>query len=321
MQLSDLLSRVEVIGIPTRTNFRGVRLREIALIRGANHWGEFSPFKDYSRERDALWLHAALEAMQGSHPHPRRTHVQVNATLPEVPVAQVGEVLSWFPGSKTVKVKIGTSNDLERISEVFRIIPDARLRLDANGLFSIHEAEDFLTALYNKYGHQIEYVEQPCASLAENEAAKLPIPVAIDENLRLGDDIAMINKVADVVIVKVAPLGGITRALEIIAKLDRPVVISSALESTVGLSAGIALAAHLPEDVICGLGTAALLSADVVHNPALPQNGVVKVEAVTIDTEAIARFRLPQEQVAWWHNRITDAFHTMSIKQEQKGSK
>jgi O-succinylbenzoate synthase len=320
MQISDLLSRVEVIGIPTRTNFRGVQLREIALIRGEKRWSEFSPFKDYSSERDALWLQAALEAADENFPTPIRTRVMVNATLPEVPVAQVGEVLSWFPGSQTVKIKVGTANDEERIEEVFQIIPGARLRLDANGLFSIQQAQDFFTSLYNKYGHQIEYVEQPCATLAENGALNLPIPIAIDENLRLGDDLSEINKVADVVIVKVAPLGGIARALKIISQLNKPVVISSALESSVGMSAGIALAAHLPEDVNCGLGTVALLSGDIVRNPLLPQDGAVPVNEVEVVEELLGRFRLDQAQVAWWHNRIASAHKRLMENLERKES-
>ncbi|MFM8254380.1 MAG: o-succinylbenzoate synthase [Actinomycetota bacterium] len=308
MQPSDLLSRVKVIGLPTRTNFRGVSLREIALIKGEKRWSEFSPFKDYSVERDALWLQAALESANQDFPDPVRQQVRVNATLPEVPIEQVGEVLSWFPGSTTIKVKVGTANDEERIREVFRIVPEARLRLDANGLFSIHEAQEFLTSLYNKYGHHIEYVEQPCASLSENEALTIPIPLAIDENLRLGEDLGEINRIADVVIVKVAPLGGITRALNVISKLEKPVVISSALESSVGLTTGIALAAHLADDVICGLGTAALLDSDVVKDPLLPQNGFVSVTEVEIDDAALARFQLPQEQLEWWHNRIANAY-------------
>lgn len=319
MQLSDLLSRVTVVGIPTRTNFRGVTVREIALIKGKKRWSEFSPFKDYSVERDALWLQAALEAADQDFPTAAHSQVRVNATLPEVPIAQVGEVLSWFPGCTTVKVKVGTTNDEERITEIFRIIPDARLRLDANGLFSIQEAQDFLTSLYNKYGHKIEYVEQPCASLAENAALHLPIPLAIDENLRLGDDVGEINKVADVVVVKVAPLGGITRALNIMSNLDKPVVISSALESSVGLAAGIAVAAYLTEDVICGLGTAALLDSDVVKKPLLPHNGFVSVEEIEIDEAAVARFQLSHEQVQWWHNRIAKAYekNTANIERGQ----
>lgn len=306
--LPDLLSRVEVIGIPTRTNFRGVSRREIALIKGEKRWGEFSPFSDYSLERDALWLQAALEASENDFPQPIRKRILVNATLPEVSVERVGEVLSWFPGSTTVKVKVGTANDEERIAEVFRILPDARLRLDANGLFSIHEAEEFLTSLYNKYGHQIEYVEQPCLSLAENAALKLPIPIAIDENLRLGDDVSEINRVADVVVIKVSPLGGVTRALQLISALDKPVVISSALESSVGLSAGIALAAHLPEDVVCGLGTATLLTGDVAKSPYLPKDGAVFVHVPEIDLELIAKYRLSPEKSEQWHNRIANAY-------------
>ena len=318
MHINDLLSRVEVVGIPTRTNFRGVKVREIALIKGGKRWGEFSPFADYSVERDALWLRAALEAANEDFPKPVRTRIPVNATLPEVPVARVGEVLSWFPGSTTVKVKVGTADDEARIREVFANIPDARLRLDANGLFTIAQAQEFLTSLYNQYGHKIEYVEQPCASLAENRALKLPIPIAIDENLRLGDDIAEINSVADVVIVKVAPLGGVNRALKLIERLDKPVVISSALESSVGMVAGIALAAHLPQEMVCGLGTVALLDGDLVTDPLLPNAGSVEVREVTLDPKRVAEFRLPQEQVTKWHNRIARAFERVVAHKERE---
>jgi len=318
MQTSELLSRVEVVGIPTRTNFRGVKLREIALIKGEKRWGEFSPFADYSVERDALWLSAALEAANEDFPKPVRTRIPINATLPEVPLSQVGEVLSWFPGSTTVKVKVGTADDEARIREVFAHIPDARLRLDANGLFTIAQAQEFLTSLYNKYGHKIEYVEQPCASLAENRALKLPIPIAIDENLRLGDDISEINSVADVVIVKVAPLGGVNRALKVIERLDKPVVISSALESSIGMVAGIALAAHLPQEMVCGLGTVALLDGDLVTDSLLPKAGSVEVREVTLDPKRVAEFRLPQEQVTKWHNRIARAFERVVAHRERE---
>jgi O-succinylbenzoate synthase len=318
MELHDLLTRVEVVGIPTRTNFRGVSLREIALIKGERQWGEFSPFKDYSVERDALWLQSALESATQSFPQPIRERVLVNATLPEVPIHQVGEVLSWFPGSTTVKVKVGTSDDHARINEVFQINPDALLRLDANGLFTIAQAEEFFTSLYNQYGHRIEYVEQPCASLAENAALNLPIPIAIDENLRLGGDLSEINKVADRIIVKVAPLGGIKRTLKIISQLDKPIIISSALESSVGLAAGIALAAHLPDDAVCGLGTIALLQSDVVANSLLPQSGSVPVTNIKVDSELIARYRLSQEQVAWWHNRIAQAYEKFRANIERE---
>jgi len=318
MQTSELLSRVEVVGIPTRTNFRGVKLREIALIKGEKRWGEFSPFADYSVERDALWLSAALEAANNDFPKPVRTRIPINATLPEVPLSQVGEVLSWFPGSTTVKVKVGTADDEARIREVFAHIPDARLRLDANGLFTIAQAQEFLTSLYNKYGHKIEYVEQPCASLAENRALKLPIPIAIDENLRLGDDISKINNVADVVIVKVAPLGGVNRALKVIERLDKPVVISSALESSIGMVAGIALAAHLRQETVCGLGTAALLDGDLVTDSLLPNADSVEVREVTLDPKRVAEFRLPQEQVTKWHNRIARAFERVVAHRERE---
>jgi O-succinylbenzoate synthase len=309
MELNDILASVEVIDIPTRINFRNTTFREIALINIDGNWGEFSPFPDYSVERDALWLGSAIEAATTKFPPAKRDRITVNATLPAVSLNQVGEVLSWFPGCRTIKVKIGTTLDIERIDEVLRIIPDARFRLDANGLFSITEAENFLTDLYNRYSELIEYVEQPCASLPENAALKSPLPIAIDENLRLGDDVSEINKVADVVVMKVAPLGGIARSLQIIERLDKPVVISSALESSVGISAGIALAAHLQEEIICGLGTVALLAGDVARQPLLPTEGAVPVTTLEVDSQSLAQYRLSKERINWWHNRIENAFH------------
>ena len=311
MELAEILANVHIVGIPTRTNFRGVSLREIALLHHDGRWAEFSPFSDYSIERDSLWLQGAIDALEKPLPPAKRSSVKVNATLPEVPISRVGEVLSWFPGSSTVKIKIGTRDDEERIAEVFRIIPGARLRLDANGLFSIQEAENFLTQLYNTYEDAIEYVEQPCATLAEIKVAKLPIPIAIDENVRLGDDVREINEVADVVIIKVGPLGGITRSLRTIDQLDKPVVISSALESSIGISQGIALAAHLPDDVTCGLGTVALLDGDISQKPLTPHDGKVPVSEITVDLKLVEKYQLNPERNLWWHNRISAAYTKM----------
>ena len=314
MLTSELLSRVEVIGIPTRTNFRGVQLREIALIRGEKRWGEFSPFKDYSIERDALWLQAALEAVDEKFPAPMRTRVLVNATLPEVPVAQVGEVLSWFPGSQTVKVKVGTANDEERIEEVFQIIPDAQLRLDANGMFSIAQAQDFFSTLYNKYRHRIEYVEQPCATLEElrqlKEKLAFEIKIAGDEVIRKAEDPFAINLqgAVDILMLKAAPLGGITRAREIGAHHKLPMVVSSALDSAVGISYGLQLAASLPSlDYACGLATGQLLSADIAELPL--KNGELAVHSVSPDADLLAKYAVPVERLTWWKERTKRAFY------------
>lgn len=321
MQLKEVLERTHILSIPTKTNFRGVSVREIALIEGDTNWGEFSPFLEYDVKESRLWLQSAIESAKGSLLKNNLDFIEVNATLPAVPIPQVEEVLSWFPGCNTVKVKVGTETDILRIREVFRINPNSWIRLDANGLWSISEAKLFLTEFIAEFGDRLDYVEQPCETLAENKQLKnelkFPIKIAIDENLRKGGDLNEIVKVADLLIIKVAPLGGVSACLKLIDKVAIPIVISSALESSIGISAGVALATQLPMQsdtpLKFGLGTVALLVDDVVINPLLPLDGKIKVEQPEIDFAKIKYFAASQERKKWWYQRINDIYELGSL--------
>ena len=321
MQLKEVLDRTHIVSIPTKTNFRGVQFREIALIEGDTNWGEFSPFLEYEAKEAMNWLKSAIESAETPFQSNGIDFIPVNATLPAVEIEQVAEVLSWFPGCNTVKIKVGTKEDLERIREVFRINARAKIRLDANGLWSVSEAKNFLEGLNNEFGSSLDYVEQPCQTLAENQKLKneltFPLKIAIDENIRNGGNLEEILKVADVLIIKVAPLGGISSCLQLIEKVSIPIVISSALESSVGISAGVALAAHLPRrnesPLPFGLGTVALLKGDVVTNPLLPVAGKIKVEKANVDLDKLKKYSVSDFRKIWWHQRITDIYNLGSL--------
>ena len=321
MQLKEVLDRTHIVSIPTKTNFRGVQFREIALIEGDLNWGEFSPFLEYGAEEAAPWLRNAIESAVTPFQSTGINFIPVNATLPAVPIEQVAEVLSWFPGCNTVKIKVGTNEDLERIREVFRINAAAQVRLDANGLWSVGEATEILESLYREFGTSLEYVEQPCETLAENKQLKneisFPLKIAIDENLRKSGNLDEILEVADLLIIKVAPLGGVSACLELIEKVEIPVVVSSALESSVGISAGVSLATQLlsrnETPVPFGLGTVALLEGDVVRNPLLPVDGKIKVEKIDIDINQLKKYSVSDSRKTWWHQRITDIYSLGSL--------
>ena len=193
MQLKEVLDRTHIVSIPTKTNFRGVEFREIALIEGDTNWGEFSPFLEYEAKAAKHWLKSAIESAVTTFESNGLDFIAVNATLPAVEIEQVAEVLSWFPGCNTVKIKVGTKEDLDRIREVFRINAGAQIRLDANGLWSVAEAKTFLESLNKEFGSSLDYVEQPCLTLAENQKLKneltFPLKIAIDENLRNGGNL------------------------------------------------------------------------------------------------------------------------------------
>ena len=319
--LDDLLATLRVITLPTRTNFRGVTYREVALMQGPQGWGEFSPFLEYEPQEAMSWLKSAIESAKTPFQSNGIDLVPVNATLPAVPIKQVAEVLSWFPGCNTVKIKVGTKDDLARIREVFRINASAQVRLDANGLWSVAEAKEILESLYRDFGSSLDYVEQPCQTLAENKKLKeevsFPLKIAIDENLRKSGNLNEILEVADLLIIKVAPLGGVSACLQLIEKVDIPVVVSSALESSVGISAGVSLATQLlsrnKAPVPFGLGTVALLEGDVVRNPLLPVDGKIKVEKIDIDINQLKKYSVSDSRKTWWHQRITDVYSLGSL--------
>lgn len=312
-----LVEDVHVVSLPMRVPFRGVHTREALLLRGPAGWGEFAPFLEYDDIESARWLSAAIEAAFTGWPAARRTAVPVNATVPAVAAREVGDVLARFPGCTTAKVKVaqagqGPSDDLDRVAEVRSVLgAGGRVRVDANGAWTVEQALRSLEALAP---YDLEYAEQPCETVAELAAVRaglaragLPMLIAADESVRKATDPArvLLAGAADILVVKVAPLGGVAPALSIAAACGLPVVVSSALDTSVGIRAGIALAAALPAlPYACGLGTASLLGADVVRPPLVPVTGVIEVRPVTADPDLLAAAAAPAERHRWWLERL-----------------
>lgn len=315
--LVDLLSGMRVVSIPMRVRFRGVDTREAALFRGPAGWGEFAPFPEYEPAEASRWLAAAVEAAWETWPDPLRPSIAVNATVPAVAADEVPAVLARFDGAGTAKVKVaerGQSlhDDVCRVAAVRDAMgPRARIRVDANGGWGVAEATDALAALA-AYG--LEYAEQPCATVDELRELRLALArsgievlVAADESIRRAEDPLRVarEEAADLIVVKVAPLGGVRAALEIVAQCGLPAVVSSALDTSLGMSAGVALAAALPElRYACGLGTVALLAGDVAEPGLTPRGGVLPVGRVAAEEPLLERWAAPAERVRWWRQRV-----------------
>jgi O-succinylbenzoate synthase len=323
--LAELLAGLRVVAIPMRVRFRGVTVREAALLHGPSGWAEFAPFPEYAPGESARWLAAAVEAGWGRWPAPRRRHIPVNATVPAVAAEDVATVLARFDGATTAKVKVAErgqrlQDDLDRVAAVRDVMgPSGRIRVDANGGWSVREATDALGRLA-AYG--LEYAEQPCTEVRELRELRLALArhgvdvlVAADESIRKAEDPVRVarEEAADLVVVKVAPLGGVTRALEVVAECGLPAVVSSALDTSVGMAAGLALAAALPElPFACGLGTVALLEGDVTHTPLLPSAGSLPVGRIAADEDLLERWAAPQDRVAWWTDRVRDCWSVLA---------
>jgi O-succinylbenzoate synthase len=308
---------VHVVSIPMRMAFRGVLHREAVLLRGPVGWGEFAPFLEYDDLEAARWLAAGLEAATVGWPAPVRQQVPVNATVPAVAAAEVAAVLARFPGCTTAKVKVAQAgqslaDDLDRVAAVRASLGAAgKVRVDANGAWSVEDAQRAVTALAP---FDLEYVEQPCAELDELAAlrralarAGVDVPVAADESVRKAEDPlrVAVAGAADVVVLKVAPLAGVARALEVAAGCGLPVVVSSALDTSVGISAGVALAAALPElPFACGLATTALMAADVVRDSLDGHGGTIRAGAVVPDPDRLAALAAPADRQQWWRDRL-----------------
>jgi len=308
-----------VFALPLRTRFRGVDVREGVLLRGPCGWGEFSPFTEYDERECVPWLRAAQEAAQTGWPPPVRDRVPVNATVPAVPAERVASVLARFPGCTTVKVKVGErdqapADDLDRLAAVREAIgPTGRIRVDANGAWELDLAVRLLPA-YDRVAGGLEYAEQPCAEVADLAALRrrVDVPVAADESIRRAEDPLRVARLeaADVAVLKVAPLGGVRACLRIAERIGLPVVVSSALETSVGIAAGVALAAALPDlPYACGLATAGLLAGDVTADPLLAEEGALPVRRVEPDPQLLAAARPDARSVAWWERRLAAVAH------------
>ncbi len=315
--LNEILASLQVLTLPTRTNFRSVTKREVALFKGPNGWGEFSPFLEYEAEEASYWLGAGIEAAFGQLPLTQRDEIEINATLPSVDTKiDVENILSWYPGAKVVKIKVGgeLSLDFARIENALAVNPKLKIRLDVNGGWSVKEATDAVAQLVERFGvDTFQYIEQPVATVEELRELKLPIPVVGDEVIRKAKDpfAVDLNGAVDILMLKVSPLGGIERARAIAAHHKLPVVVSSALESAVGIAHGLKLAAALPElKYACGLGTGKLLANDVAELPIV--EGRMKV--TTVNPSGMLNLQAAPERITWWENRIRDSFEVWQAR-------
>lgn len=298
---------LQVVSIPVKNTFRGIKSREIALFEGPAGWSEFSPFLEYDNKQSATWMKAALEAATKPAPTPIRNEIMVNATLPNIKPGEVEKVLSNFDGCTTIKIKINDFTiDRELLIESLKHVPNARFRLDINGGWTLDEAIVNLKNYEGEFAGLIDYVEQPCIDIADLKVLKneTGIKIAVDESIRkfLGSDLTKLKDVADIAVIKWAPSGGINAALDLIKQISLPVVVSSALDSSVGISHGLALACAIPNLYgACGLATVALLEGDVTSDSLLASKGVIANHKVTPDR--ISEFKVDNQRQKWWQDR------------------
>jgi len=303
-----MLEGLRAFAIPMPVRFRGITVREGALIEGPAGWGEFSPFAEYGPKESARWLASALESATAGWPGPARDRIPVNVTVPAVGPEQAMKIVAGS-GCRTAKVKVAErgqaeSEDIERVEAVRDALgPDGRIRVDANGAWEPGQAARVLRRLA-RFG--LEYAEQPCATLAELRR-HIDIPIAADESIRRAEDPLRVRAAgaADIVMLKVQPLGGVRAALRVAEACGLPVVVSSAVDTSVGLAAGVALAAALPDlPYACGLGTMSLLAGDVTARPLAPESGSLPVRRPDVDPDELARW---EADPAPWRERARAA--------------
>jgi O-succinylbenzoate synthase len=304
---------MRVFAIPMTTRFRGITVREGALVEGPAGWGEWSPFTEYPAAEAEAWLRCAEEAAAGDWPERVRDRVPVNATVPVVSPEAAHELV-LRSGCATAKVKVadpGTplADDLARVEAVRDALgPSGRLRVDANGAWDVDDAVTAIAEL-DRAANGLEYVEQPCATVEQlaDVRRKVSVPIAADESIRRAEDPYRVRdlEAADVAVLKVQPLGGVRACLRIAEDISMPVVVSSALETSLGLAAGVALAAALPTlDHACGLATRALLTADVASPELLPVGGALTVEQPAVVPSLVDAVAAAPDRVAWWKERL-----------------
>lgn len=305
---------MEVFAVPLRTRFRRIDVRDGVLLRGEAGWGEFSPFWDYDDAESLAWWRAAREAADVGFPEPVRDRVPVNVTIPVVPPERAAELVRTSGGCRTAKVKVAEPGEpfaaevarLEAVRDALG--PRGKIRIDANGAWDVDTALARLPVLDRAAGG-LEYVEQPVATVEELATVRRrqDVLVAADESVRRAEDPLAVARAeaADVLVLKVQPLGGVRACLRIAEETGLPVVVSSALETSVGLAAGVALAAALPElPFACGLATAQLLQGDVVAEPLLPVGGAITVRRPRPDLDALEGLRADVATRQRWEERV-----------------
>ncbi len=304
---------LHVFSIPLRTRFRGITVREGVLLRGEAGWGEWSPFLEYDDATSRPWLACAREAADIGWPAPLRREVPVNVTVPATDPERAHAIV-LAGGCRTAKVKVAErgqalADDLARVEAVRDALgPDGLVRVDANGGWDVDEAVRAIAAIDRAAGG-LEYVEQPVMAVEDLAVVRrrVDVPVAADESIRRAADPYRVRdlEAADIAVLKVQPLGGVRACLRIAEDIGLPVVVSSAVESSIGIAAGVALAAALPElHHACGLATVQLLTDDVAASPLLPVEGMLPVGRAEVDDDALRRLTAPDDRVDHWRRRL-----------------
>ncbi len=298
------------------TTFRGLAFREMLIFKGSERFAEFSPFLEYEDPEAAIWLKSALSWANNPLPKTIRSKIPINATLPAVASDQIKAVLDAFGEFESVKIKVAEkgqdfTQDLERIQKVRKLYPNAKFRIDANGGYSVSQALGLAKLLA---GSNLEYLEQPVATIPEMvelrdlvAKANLEVKIAADESIRKAQDPLEVAKLGacDIAVIKVAPMGGVERAIDIAIESKLDIVVSSALESSIGIAQGLAMAATLPVlNYSCGLGTLNLMAGDIVKNPLRTQNGFLEFDVPEIDQEMLEKYRAPKDREEFWMKRL-----------------
>ncbi|WP_040793812.1 o-succinylbenzoate synthase [Nocardia paucivorans] len=305
-----------VYAIPLRTKFRGITVREGILLRGPLGWAEFCPFPEYDDREAAHWLATTVEQATIGWPQPIRHRIPINCTVPAVDPDHAHRIVTTS-GCHTAKVKVADhpdslSEDLARVEAVRDALgPDGRIRIDVNGKWDVATAVPRIEHL-DTAAAGLEYVEQPCPTIDELAAVRrrVDVPIAADESIRRADDPlrVAVAEAADIAVIKCTPLGGVRRSLQVAEAAGLPCVVSSALETSIGLAAQLALAAALPHlDHACGLGTTSLLDGDLTPNPLRPLDGHLRLPTTPLQPspELLDRYRHPDpERTTWWLNRL-----------------
>jgi O-succinylbenzoate synthase len=316
--LNDLVATAKVVSIPLRTKFRGLTERELLVFEGPNGWSEWAAFTEYQDEEAATWLAAAIEWGFDEVPEPVRKQVPVNAILPSVPKNEIAKVLGRAGKFSTVKVKVADpkqslTDDLDRILEVKNLFPDTKLRLDANGGYSVDQALELMTQVESN-SLELEFFEQPVATIAELAELKVEIAkrgaivkIAADESVRKSSDPLAVELAgaADLLVLKSAPLGGVRNALEIANSSKLEICASSAMQSSIGLAAELHFAACLPNlNFDAGLGTGHLFGGDLSADRLIPVDGFIEVRRPEINTSAIDILKAEDHRYDWWIARL-----------------
>jgi O-succinylbenzoate synthase len=317
-RLNDLVATAKVVSIPLRTKFRGLTERELLVFEGPNGWSEWAAFTEYQDEEAATWLQAAIEWGFEELPEPVRKQVPVNAILPAVPTNEVAKVLGRAGKFSTVKIKVADpkqslADDLDRILEVKNLFPDTKIRLDANGGYSVDQALELMTQVESN-SIELEFFEQPVATIAELAELRVEIAkrgatvkIAADESVRKSSDPLAVELAgaADLLVLKSAPLGGVRNALEIANSSKLEICASSAMQSSIGLAAELHFAACLPNlNFDAGLGTGHLFGGDLSADRLIPVDGFIEVRRPEINTSALDILKAEDHRYDWWVARL-----------------